>query len=41
MDRAGGDFYRRTFQAAMNSQPNWMLINSWNEFIEGSSIPTQ
>ena len=37
-DREGGGFLAKTFQAAMESQPNWLLVNSWNEFIEGSSI---
>ncbi len=37
-DREGGNFYRRTWQAAMDSGADWILITSWNEWVEGSQI---
>jgi hypothetical protein len=40
--RAGGDYYRQTWQAAIASKPHWIVINSFNEWPEGSYIePSQ
>ncbi len=37
--RADGAYYRSTFQAALDSQPDWaVLITSWNEWLEGHQI---
>jgi hypothetical protein len=41
-DREGGAYYERGWQAAIASQPNWIVINSFNEWPEGSYIePSQ
>ncbi len=37
-DREGGAYYARSWQAAINSQPNWVVITSFNEWPEGSYI---
>lgn len=37
-DRAGGDFYRATFAAAVASAPDLLWIHSFNEWVEGSYI---
>jgi len=37
-DRAGGAFYRETWQAARNSRPDMIIITSFNEWLEGSQI---
>lgn len=37
-DRRGGDFYRETWRAALDSQPDLLVINSFNEWVEGSMI---
>jgi hypothetical protein len=37
-DREGGDYYARSWQAAISSQPNWVVITSFNEWPEGSYI---
>ena len=37
-DRAGGAYFERAWQAAIASQPNWIVINSFNEWPEGSYI---
>ena len=36
--RHGGETYRVLWQAAINAQPDWILITSWNEWHEGSEI---
>lgn len=36
--REGGQFYRDTWQAAMDSGADWVVITSWNEWVEGSQI---
>jgi hypothetical protein len=36
--RDGGDYYRGTWQAAIASQPNWIVVNSFNEWPEGTYI---
>ncbi len=41
-DRENGDFYRMTFQAAIASDPDWILITTWNEYPENTYIePSQ
>jgi len=37
-DRENGDFYRATFDAARQSNPDWLWINSFNEWVEGTYI---
>ncbi len=40
--RQGGDYYRRCWQAAIASRPHWVVINSFNEWPEGTYIePSQ
>ena len=40
--RDGGDYYRQCWQAAIASKPQWVVINSFNEWPEGSYIePSQ
>jgi hypothetical protein len=36
--REGGEYYRQCWQAAIASRPNWIVINSFNEWPEGSYI---
>ena len=36
--RDNGDYYRSTFQAALGSRPDWILITSWNEWWENTYI---
>jgi hypothetical protein len=41
-DREGGAYFERAWQAAIASRPNWIVINSFNEWPEGSYIePSQ
>ncbi|MEZ4620466.1 MAG: endo-1,3-alpha-glucanase family glycosylhydrolase [Caldilineaceae bacterium] len=37
-DREGGAYYERSWQAAIASAPNWVVITSFNEWPEGSYI---
>lgn len=37
-DREGGAYYERSWAAAINSKPNWVVITSFNEWPEGSYI---
>jgi len=37
-DRAGGAYYERAWQAAIASNADWIVINSFNEWPEGSYI---
>jgi hypothetical protein len=37
-EREDGQFYRDTWQAAMDSGADWVVITSWNEWVEGSHI---
>jgi len=37
-DREDGAFYRATFAAAMSSDPDWILVQSFNEWVEGTYI---
>jgi hypothetical protein len=40
--RDGGDYYRLSWQAAIASKPHWIIVNSFNEWPEGSYIePSQ
>ncbi|MGC9334447.1 MAG: endo-1,3-alpha-glucanase family glycosylhydrolase [Anaerolineae bacterium] len=40
--RDGGEYYRQCWQAAIASRPQWVVINSFNEWPEGSYIePSQ
>jgi hypothetical protein len=38
LDRAGGAVYAATFEAAVASNPDWLLLSSFNEWVEGSYI---
>ena len=41
-DRSGGDYYRRSWQAAIGRNAQLIIINSWNEWFEGTQIePSQ
>ena len=37
-DRRNGDFYRETWNAAFSTSPDWIVITSWNEWVEGTMI---
>ncbi|MDW8069205.1 MAG: glycoside hydrolase family 99-like domain-containing protein [Anaerolineae bacterium] len=37
-DRAGGEYYRRCWQGAMESGADWVIITSFNEWMEGTQI---
>jgi LysM repeat protein len=37
-DRRNGAYYRETWQAAMNSSPDLIMITSFNEWLEGTQI---
>jgi hypothetical protein len=40
--REQGDYYKATFDAALSSDPDWIIITSWNEFGENTHIePSQ
>lgn len=36
--RLNGDYYRARWRAALKSGAPWIIINSWNEWIEGQEI---
>jgi uncharacterized protein YraI len=38
VDRRAGEYYRQTWAAAAASQPDWVVITSFNEWIEGTMI---
>ena len=38
LPRENGGCYDRTWRAALSSQPEWILVTSWNEWFEGSEI---
>ncbi len=37
-DRRNGDFYRDAWRGAFASYPDWIIITSWNEWVEGTMI---
>ncbi|HID75640.1 MAG TPA: hypothetical protein EYP56_06535, partial [Planctomycetaceae bacterium] len=37
-DRAGGAYYRRCWEGAIRSGADWVIITSFNEWIEGTQI---
>ncbi len=37
-DRAGGEYYRRCWQGAAQSGADWVIITSFNEWMEGTQI---
>jgi hypothetical protein len=37
-DRMDGAFYRSTFEAALESDPDWIFITTWNEWWEHTHI---
>ncbi len=37
-DREDGALYRATFDAALDSNPDWLLLSSFNEWVEGTYI---
>jgi hypothetical protein len=38
VDRQGGAYYRRVWQGAIATEPAFVMITSWNEWMEGSQI---
>jgi glycoprotein endo-alpha-1,2-mannosidase len=38
LTREDGGCYNRTWHAALSSDPDWILVTSWNEWHEGSEI---
>ena len=36
--RAGGAAYDKTWEAALETDPRWVLVSTWNEWHEGSEI---
>jgi hypothetical protein len=38
LERAGGAVYEATFKAAIESKPDWLIVSSFNEWVEGSYI---
>jgi uncharacterized protein YraI len=38
VDRRAGEYYRQTWEAAASSQADWVVITSFNEWIEGTMI---
>ena len=38
LDRAEGTIYQATFDAALASNPDWLILSSFNEWVEGSYI---
>ncbi|MFH1235602.1 MAG: endo-1,3-alpha-glucanase family glycosylhydrolase [Parcubacteria group bacterium] len=38
VERNDGAFFRSTFEAAVQSDPDWIMITSWNEFGENTHI---
>lgn len=37
-DRAGGAYYRATFDAVLPTNPDWIILHSFNEWLEGTQI---
>jgi hypothetical protein len=38
VDREAGEFYDRQWQAALATNPDWVVITSWNEWAENTQI---
>ncbi len=38
LERANGSIYKATFNAALKSNPDWLIVGSFNEWIEGTYI---
>ena len=38
VDRADGAYYERTFRGAIDSDPAWVIITSFNEWLKGTQI---
>lgn len=38
VDRDGGAYYQTTFRGAIASEPDWVMISSFNEWVEGHQI---
>ncbi len=38
IERENGNFYRKVWEAAIASKPDWVLITSFNEWFEGTEI---
>lgn len=38
LERAGGAIYEATLQSALESNPDWLIVSSFNEWVEGSYI---
>ena len=38
LDRAGGAIYRATFESALAGNPDWLIVGSFNEWVEGTYI---
>jgi hypothetical protein len=36
--REGGEYFRQCWQAALDSRPDWVIVNSFNEWMEGTQI---
>ena len=37
-DRCAGQIYRSLWEDALKTKPDWILISSWNEWLEGTEI---
>jgi len=37
-DRQNGEWYKRTWAGAASANPDWIIITSWNEFVENTYI---
>jgi hypothetical protein len=37
-DRADGAYYARTWEAVLGTQPDFVVLHSFNEWVEGSYI---
>ncbi len=35
---AAGERYTATWEAALSADPDWVLVNSWNEWFEGTAV---
>jgi hypothetical protein len=38
LERANGAVYEASLQAALKSDPDWLILSSFNEWVEGSYI---